>query len=191
MELPSNGGDGERPIVGDRDSTTESTCRNCDKRSCDGACWGFHGLARTKKLLGTTQQQQQQRRQTPTPTPTQIQIQKRSPRVSSSIRPSKLLKRQTEIAEIKRFHLSVPSSTHRSDLTSIRSPPPFVRIFQTTVKGRWCGKSVSNVLRSEFSQFANDDNGEESSLLKDVLSRSFDTGEWYSDQSSRGVTNGE
>mmetsp|Transcript_26696 Transcript_26696/g.31494 ORF Transcript_26696/g.31494 Transcript_26696/m.31494 type:complete len:278 (+) Transcript_26696:739-1572(+) len=60
MELPSNGGDGERPIVGDRDSTTESTCRNCDKRSCDGACWGFHGLARTKKLLGTTQQQQQQ-----------------------------------------------------------------------------------------------------------------------------------
>ena len=128
------------------------SCRNCGDSQCNGACWGFHGLGRKEKLASEKK----------------IEI-CRSSRVSANKRISKLEQKEREIEEIKALHLCQPPCAFRDDATSLRCPRPYIRVLQSSVKGKWCGKSVGSVLRSEFSDLSNEKRLQ--SLMKKSLIR--------------------
>ena len=75
-------------------------------------------------------------------------------RASANQRSSKVLQRERDIEEIRSLGISAPPSTHRNVKTSLRCPPPCTRLLQSSVKGKWCGKTVQDVLRSEFAELA-------------------------------------
>lgn len=117
--------------------TSTIACRSCGDEKCDGKCWGVHGLKRKHILHGSELGERP----------------KKSARLSSNKRSNKCLRREKDIAEIKRLNLSQPPSLHRCAETSIRCPPPFTRVLSSSVKGKWVGKSVHSVLQSEFFHF--------------------------------------
>ncbi len=114
-----------------------SACRSCGDESCNGRCWGVHGLKRKQQL-----DKEIKRKAT------------KAPRLSSNNRLSKMAQRVKEIEDIKRLRLAEPPSVHRCQNTSLRCPPPCIRILTTSVKGKWCGKSIRTVLESEFHDFS-------------------------------------
>ncbi len=118
-------------------NTSTIVCRSCGDVNCDGKCWGVHGLKRKHVLLGSDSSA----------------IPKKSVRLSSNKRCNKSLRKEREIAEIKRLNLSKPPNSYRCTETSIRCPPPFTRVLSSSVKGKWVGKSVQSVLQSEFHHF--------------------------------------
>ena len=126
----------------------EKNCRNCGNLSCDGNCWGFHGLGRLKEATlaekKNTSTQQGQTKRT------------RNNRASANQRSSKVLQRERDIKEIRALGLAAPPSKHRNVNTSLRCPPPCTRLLQSSVKGKWCGKTVQDVLRTEFADLAED-----------------------------------
>jgi 23S rRNA-/tRNA-specific pseudouridylate synthase len=123
--------------VGD---ATKFTCRNCGEVDCDGTCWGFHGLGRKEKLDSDYLKKDISR----------------SSRVSANKRTSKQQQKEMEIHEIKVLKLSQQPSSHRDVCTSLRCLPPYVRVVQSSVKGKWCGKPVGFILKSEFADLSNE-----------------------------------
>ena len=124
---------------GGGDNADGKGCRNCGNASCDGKCWGFHGLGRKEKLADEK-----------TVGARDVQTKRTRNRASANQRSSKVLQRERDIEEIRALGLSAPPSTHRNAGTSLRCPPPCIRLLQSSVKGKWCGKTVQDVLRSEF-----------------------------------------
>lgn len=124
---------------GNDDETGTSSCRNCGEAGCSGACWGFHGLKRKQVLAEKANGNAK---------PTSS----RTGRSSAGQRVSKQLQRQRAIEEIETLQLSKPPSEHLR--LGIRVPPPCTRVLQTLVKGKWCGRSVKEVLQSEFAELA-------------------------------------
>ena len=119
---------------------TTFNCRNCGELECDGTCWGFHGLGRKKKLASEHGKKDVSRPN----------------RVSANKRTSKQLQKEKEIREIKLLDLCQPPSSYRDGYSSLRCPPPYVRVVQSSVKGKWCGKPVGSVLKSEFADLSNE-----------------------------------
>lgn len=91
----------------------------------------------------------------------------KSLRLSANNRQSKVAQKKKEIENIKQLKLSEPSNTHRDEKTSIRCPPPCIRILSTTVKGKWCGRSIKSVLESEFHDFS------DSNILEETFKRNL------------------
>lgn len=118
-------------------------CRNCGNASCDGNCWGFHGLGRKKRLADD-------KSVATGASSIEMQTKRTRNRASANQRSSKVMQRERDIEEIRALGISAPPSTHRNVETSLRCPPPCTRILQSSVKGKWCGKTVQDVLRSEF-----------------------------------------
>ena len=133
---------------GGGDNADEKGCRNCGNASCDGKCWGFHGLGRKKKLADE---------KTVLVGAKDAQTKRTRNRASANQRSSKILQRERDIKEIRALGLSAPPSTHRNAGTSLRCPPPCIRLLQSSVKGKWCGKTVQDVLRSEFKDLSDNE----------------------------------
>lgn len=125
--------DVKRNICGHQQFDEKTICRSCGHESCNGECWGVHGLKR-KRIL------EQEAAERP----------KKTTRPNANKRTNKILQRQTDVMEIKELGLSQPCNVHRCSNTSIRCPPPFFRLLSTSVKGKWVGKSVESVLKEEF-----------------------------------------
>ena len=122
-------------------------CRNCGNATCDGNCWGFHGLGRKERL-------EDEKSIDGGACAKEGQPKKGRNRASANQRSSKVLQRERDIDEIRVLGISAPPSTHRNADTSLRCPPPCTRLLQSSVKGKWCGKTVQDVLRSEFADLA-------------------------------------
>ena len=118
-------------------NNASSGCRSCGDEKCDGECWGVHGLKRKKRLEKET------KKRIP-----------KAPRLSANKRPSKMAQRQKEIEDIQRLKLSEAPNVHRNKETSLRCPPPCIRILSSSVKGKWCGRTIKSVLGSEFHEFS-------------------------------------
>lgn len=116
-------------------------CRSCGESKCDGSCWGVHSLKRKKALEIST---------------SNVEKPLKSTRLSSNQRIGKLRQKEKDIAEIIELGLSKPSSSFLFRDTSIRCPPPCYRVLSSTAKGKWCGKSVLDVLSSEFYDLADE-----------------------------------
>jgi len=76
----------------------------------------------------------------------------RAARASAGHRAAKTRQRERDVAEVRALGLAAPPAAHRCTFTSLRCPPPCLRVLTTAAKGRWCGKPVAEVLRSEFSE---------------------------------------
>ena len=122
-------------------------CRNCGNTSCDGNCWGFHGLGRKKRLADD-------KSAATGASNIAMQTKRTRNRASANQRSSKVLQRERDIDEIRALGISAPPSTHRNVETSLRCPPPCTRQLQSSAKGKWCGKTVQDILRSEFADLA-------------------------------------
>jgi len=116
-------------------------CRSCGESKCDGTCWGVHGLKRKQALENSI---------------SNVEKPLKSTRLSSNQRIGKLLQKEKDIEEIIGLGLSKPSSSFLFRDTSIRCPPPCCRVLSSTVKGKWCGKSVFDVLSAEFHDLADE-----------------------------------
>ena len=146
------------PTTTDTNNSPQLACRSCGDLTCNGSCWGFHGLARIEKVK-IENQMNDNPSSIHTNTHTHTHTHKHTnvntnhhprERKSSSKRNSKIEQKQNDIEEIQRLQLSCPPTIHRNPLTSIRCPPPCTRILQTRVKGKWCGKQMMDVLKDEF-----------------------------------------
>ncbi len=115
-------------------SAEKVICRSCGGESCNGECWGVHGLKRKYMLENRCSDDRP----------------KKTRRTNANKRTKKILQKERDILEIKELGLSQPSAIHRCKITSIRCPPPFFRYLRSSVKGKWVGKSVQEVLQSEF-----------------------------------------
>mmetsp|Transcript_33619 Transcript_33619/g.100237 ORF Transcript_33619/g.100237 Transcript_33619/m.100237 type:complete len:1186 (-) Transcript_33619:149-3706(-) len=157
------------------DKGAATVCRNCGDVECKGDCWGFHGLGRKQRL-----DEKGGGKVSSTVTPNNRKDIGHADaggrgggggrkRLSSNQRPSKVRRRNRDIAEITALRLSQPPSTHRDPSTSLRCPPPVVRVLQSSVKGRWVGKSALDVLREEFADLR--DSGRANDLLSRGLIR--------------------
>ena len=114
------------------------TCRSCGDVSCDGNCWGVHGLKRKNNLNGE-----------------RMKKVLKALRENSSAKQSKIKRKEIEIEEIKRLSLSEAPNVHRDDKTSLRCPPPCIKFVSSSVKGKWCGRTIKSVIASEFHEFSN------------------------------------
>jgi len=134
-----------------RSTNAAKFCRNCGNVStkCDGNCWGFHGLDRKNKLDGNSAKEQQGRSVVPS-----TNKPKSRNRASANQRSSKVAQREKDIAEIRSLGLSAPPSSHRNPVTSFRCPPPCTRLLTSSVKGKWCGRTVLDVLSTEFADLS-------------------------------------
>ena len=116
-------------------------CRSCGDMTCDGGCWGVHGLKRKHVLEKEAGERPK----------------KKTVRASANKRSSKIAQREKDVLEIHTFGLSKPCHAHRCKDSSLRCPPPFVRELGSLVKGKWVGKSVQSVLQSEFHELTETD----------------------------------
>lgn len=124
--------------------TLSSKCRNCGEVDCTGACWGFHGLKRKERL--------QEAKCELLTSDKKSRIERRS----SSQRKSKQSRRELLEDEIMQRGLKASASTFRDAVTGLRIPRPCVRVIEANVKGKWCGKSILDVVRQEFVDVHND-----------------------------------
>jgi hypothetical protein len=141
--------------VGGKEFETELQCRNCLWSMCSGDCWGFHG--------GNTRMINREKAESIAASETHLNYstskkQKERTRVPSNQRPAKRLKREKELAELERLQLCKPASQYKLP-NGLRVPPPSVRVLRSSVKGKWCGKSLREVMSTEFYEFAGPDNG--------------------------------
>lgn len=128
------------------DYENEVQCRNCNTANCAGDCWGFHGgnrrmINKEQSKSGKDCKQHDSYKQ------------RQRNRISSNHRPSKRIKREKELSEVKKLQLCKPPLEHRLE-NGMRVPPPCVRVLSSSVKGKWCGKSLGSVMASEFHEFA-------------------------------------
>mmetsp|Transcript_17538 Transcript_17538/g.48434 ORF Transcript_17538/g.48434 Transcript_17538/m.48434 type:complete len:605 (-) Transcript_17538:1602-3416(-) len=150
-------GEGDR-ACSEVNANMEWKCRNCGQVGCSGKCWGFHGLKRKRILEQEEEAKQKQQQQ-------QQQINAHNSSLSKTIPPTKrsnknnhneLLKERKELQKRKQIEdwiasgLTLGPSAGRDPKTGLRVPEPCVRVLETTTKGKWCGKSLLAVLRTEF-----------------------------------------
>ena len=128
-----------------------STCRHCMMVKCNGECWGFHGLARAKVLDHKLNAPEKLMKHS-----VYSKVFKTRSRLSANQRASKVTQKAEEIEEIIRLGLFKPPSCYRNSVTGIRCPPPCTRSLKTSVKGKWCGKAVMDVLKDQFVAFKDD-----------------------------------
>ena len=130
-------------------------CRHCGSSTCASNCWGFHG--------GNTRMVNKSREdrcgdgllEGGANARNEVdfgRLRRPRNRVPSNQRPGKRLKRRNDTSEIEALQLCGPPSRHRNDATGLRVPPPVVRTLKSGVKGRWCGKTISWVLKNEFGE---------------------------------------
>lgn len=141
-------------------------CRSCGSIVCNGACWGFHGLQRTTMLKEKRMCEESVDDASDKAYHTAGKFSSRS-RQSSNQRAAKVKRKEGDIDEIKRLGLNKSSTAFRDSITGIRCPPPCIRIIQSSVKGKWCGKPVMSVLKAEFNGFDDD------AMNKSMVSRSL------------------
>jgi predicted sulfurtransferase/23S rRNA-/tRNA-specific pseudouridylate synthase len=113
-------------------------CRNCGDSDCSGACWGFHGLKRKERLEDSKLQLLTSDKKS------------RIERRKANERTSKESRRHLMEQEILQQGLKAPASSYRDATTGLRIPCPCVRVIETNVKGKWCGKSILDVVQQEF-----------------------------------------
>jgi len=143
-----------------------SECRSCGSTICDGACWGFHGLQRTA-MLNDKRTCEQSIDGTTTKTSRIAGSFSPRNRQSANQRAAKMKRKECDVTEIKRLGLNKSSSAFRDSTTGIRCPPPCIRILESSVKGKWCGKPVMSILKAEFNGFCDD------AMNKAMVSRSL------------------
>ncbi|KAK1736777.1 rhodanese-related sulfurtransferase [Skeletonema marinoi] len=119
-----------------------TVCRHCGSSSCDKKCWGFHGG--NKCLLNKLKTGSDVANDC-----SDLPNSKKRTRTPSNQRPSKVLKREKDLSEIQALQLCQTPSQYRS-LTGLKCPPPVIRRLSSSVKGRWCGQTLRQVLTSEF-----------------------------------------
>jgi predicted sulfurtransferase/23S rRNA-/tRNA-specific pseudouridylate synthase len=128
----------------DTGKQSSTICRNCGVGECSGRCWGFHGLKR-KELLEIRQNNNIG------PSPSK---KARQSRMSSNQRNCKLDQKERSIAEILILGLSKPPAIYRDVISGLRVPPPCIRLLQTLVKGKWCGKTARQLAEEEFPELS-------------------------------------
>ena len=130
-------------------------CRHCGSSTCASNCWGFHG-GKTRMVNKTRENNcGDGHLEGSANARNEVEfgrLHRPRTRVPSNQRPGKRLKRQNDTSEIEALQLCGPPSRHRNDATGMRVPPPVVRILKSGVKGRWCGKTISWVLKNEFGE---------------------------------------
>lgn len=123
-------------------SLAATACRHCGSPSCDKKCWGFHGGH--KCLLNKIKTGSDANTDCSDPPKN-----KKRTRTPSNQRPGKQRKREKDLSEIEALQLCQTPSQYRSS-TGLKCPPPVIRVLSSSVKGRWCGQSLRNVLTTEF-----------------------------------------
>ena len=140
-------------------SETPLQCRHCGSSTCTSDCWGFHGG--NTRMVNKKKQGDDGGDGPNDNSEVKLKTHKQRNRVPSNQRPAKRLKRQNDVSEIEVLQLSNPPSKHRNDTTSLRVPPPVIRVLRSGVKGRWCGKTVQWVLQNDFGESLNSLNQKE------------------------------
>ena len=126
-----------------------ASCRHCGSFTCASDCWGFHGGNKrmvNKNVSAAGGDNANNNGQV------EPKKDKQRSRLPSNQRPAKRAKRENDISEIEVLQLYNKPSYHRNNNTSLRVPPPVVRVLRSGVKGRWCGKTIGWVLRNEFGE---------------------------------------
>lgn len=125
-----------------RSCLAATVCRHCGSSSCDKKCWGFHGgnKAQLNKLTTGSNANNDC---------TDLFKSKKRMRTPSNQRPSKVQKREKDLSEIQALQLHQTPSQHRAS-TGLKCPPPVIRKLSSSVKGRWCGQTLRQVLTAEF-----------------------------------------
>lgn len=139
----------------------ELKCRNCGDIGCSGSCWGFHSLKR-KQLLDQRQNELGSVASTSTKsTSSAIRTTKANGYTQNNnnghLRLDKELQRQQAIDELLHLQLCQVPCANRDSTTGIRVPFPCTRVLQTTTKGKWCGRSLLQVVQEEFSELSKPD----------------------------------
>lgn len=119
-----------------------TVCRHCGSSSCDQKCWGFHGGNKcilNKSKTGSNANDDC----------VDLPNSKKRTRTPSNQRPSKVLKREKDLSEIQALQLCQTPMQYR-ETTGLKCPPPVIRRLSSSVKGRWCGKTLRQVLTAEF-----------------------------------------
>ena len=147
-----------------RTTQMELKCRSCGEIGCSGHCWGFHGLKRKRILESnlqtnvSTQTEEGNSAASATKAATVTSGASRKKRNNNEhLQVAKELQRQREIDELVHLELSQPPSAHWDRNTCIRLPPPCIRVLKTTTKGKWCGKTVLQIIRNEFHELSNEE----------------------------------
>ena len=134
---------------------SELQCRNCGSTACSGDCWGFHG--------GNTRMINKEKAESVAASEMSSSClankrQKERTRTPSNQRPGKRLKREQELSEVDKLQLCKQASEYRLP-NGLRVPPPSVRVLRSSVKGKWCGRTLQSVMTTEFHEFAGKDGG--------------------------------
>ncbi len=123
-------------------SLAATVCRHCGSSSCDQKCWGFHGgnkCVLNKSKTGSNANDDC----------VEVPNSKKRKRTPSNQRPSKVLKHEKDLAEIQALQLCQTPMQYRN-ASGLKCPPPVIRRLSSSVKGRWRGKTLRQVLTAEF-----------------------------------------
>ena len=133
----------EMPDNDDAENTATpaiTKCRNCGQADCTGKCWGFFGLKR-KEVLETTKKE------------SEMHGSNLSAEWSDLVKkPKRQRQKDKEEPEIERLGLFCPCSTYRDSESGIRVPPCVTRTLRCHTKGKWCGRTVVEVVQEEFKE---------------------------------------
>ena len=142
LKLKGSGGSGGSGSSGDSDVPTANSalvCRSCGEPSsaCNGSCWGFFGLNRSKKLKEDKKSVAKIRGGAAArPRP------KKQTQQTKSTKPKKQ-RNENEIV------ITPPSRFYDSE-TKLRTPRPIFRSLSCQTKSRHCGKQLKSVIVEDF-----------------------------------------
>ena len=161
-----NNADGKSAVTSLKDGDIATQCRHCGSSTCAADCWGFHGgntrmMNKNTPNDGTDGSVGNANVGSITNKDNIIKPTKKRTRTPSNQRSTKRLKREKDLEEISSLQLCQPPSQYWHDVTGMRVPPPVVRVLRSTVKGRWCGKTLGWMMTNEFGEFAKDLSREE------------------------------
>lgn len=120
-------------------------CRSCKQANCDGRCWGFFGLQRKEVLTDSASEKAKG------DFSKQLSI-----RCQQNISNSTNTQKPTVPAqsEIVRLDMWQPPTRYRDPVSGIRTPPCTVREVQCSVKAKWSGRSVVDMVKHEFCELS-------------------------------------
>jgi tRNA pseudouridine31 synthase len=126
------------------DPSNQARCRSCNRYECDGKCWGFHGLARKRKL------DEERSGSGCDPADTCPRITHRQELFPTKAKHSRPINDMYEFA-------SRPPSMFRDEASGIRIPASTIRTLQCQTKAKWCGLTLVNVVQNQFTELRRPD----------------------------------
>jgi 23S rRNA-/tRNA-specific pseudouridylate synthase len=124
-------------------------CRSCNRFECDGKCWGFHGLARKRKV-------DDDRTLSDGLSDPPVDMLRRIAHHQESLLHSRGADHSRLENGMHEFACR-PPSMFRDEVTGIRVPEAIIRTLQCQTKAKWCGHTLVDVVTGQFSELRRPD----------------------------------